>query len=106
MCYNKLIMIINYKKSVQSKEKIMNNYKCNICGFIHDESTAGKWNLLPSGWMCPLCKMGKDKFSIMKTGSSEQVTEATSSKHLSADIRVPIELDNPSICRDDDTCIK
>ncbi len=84
----------------------MNNYKCDICGFIHDESTAGKWNLLPSGWVCPLCKMGKDKFSIMKTGSSEQVTEATSSKHLSANIRVPIELDNPSICRDDDTCIK
>ena len=27
-------------------------------------------------------------------------------KHLSMDVRVPIELDNPAICRDEELCIK
>ena len=84
----------------------MSIYKCEVCGFIHDEKLSGAFNKLDSDWVCPLCKMGKDKFSVKDSGTANLSLASATSKHLSTDIRVPIELDNPSICRDDDICIK
>lgn len=40
----------------------MSQYQCSICGYIHDEAVAGKWESLPPDWKCPLCGAGKEAF--------------------------------------------
>ena len=85
----------------------MKKYKCGICGYVHDEKIDGEWSLLAGDWKCPLCFMGKDVFAIVEESVVVQTKlESVSSKHLSSDIRVPIEIDNPAIMRDEDKCIK
>lgn len=51
----------------------MAKYVCDVCGYIYDEEIgddtqnipAGtKFDALPSEWVCPLCSVGKDQFSI------------------------------------------
>ena len=51
----------------------MKQYVCGICGYIHDEAAAGKWEDLPADWKCPVCKAGKDAFKPKeeKTASQE-----------------------------------
>lgn len=39
-------------------------YVCDVCGYIYDEAEEGtKWEDLPADWTCPLCGVGKDRFS-------------------------------------------
>ena len=48
-------------------------YVCNTCGYVYDE-TAGdpdngiapgtKWDDLPADFVCPLCGVGKEDFSV------------------------------------------
>ena len=84
----------------------MKKYQCNICGYIHSEED-GLWNELASDWVCPLCKQGKSVFIVVEDVSVVDVsTTHNESKHISPEIRVPIEADNVSIMRDDTLCIK
>lgn len=40
----------------------MKQYVCSICGYIHDETTGGPWEVLPADWKCPLCGADKSAF--------------------------------------------
>lgn len=46
-------------------------YKCLECGYVHDETKeyrnlkikAGTpFDKLPKDWLCPVCRVGKDRF--------------------------------------------
>lgn len=38
-------------------------YQCIICGHIYDEEVEGiSFSDLPDNWVCPKCRVGKDKF--------------------------------------------
>ncbi len=53
---------------IEDKEEVKDNeefkrYQCMICGHIYDEKVEGiKFEDLPDNWVCPKCKVGKDKF--------------------------------------------
>ncbi len=51
----------------------MAKYICNVCGYVYDEEIGDdsqniepgtKFDALPESWVCPLCSVGKDNFSI------------------------------------------
>ncbi len=85
----------------------MNKYICEICGYVHDEKENGLWADLDGEWLCPLCAMGKEFFHQEEGDKVVEIpTVNNDSKHMSSNIRVPIELDNPSIERDESKCIK
>lgn len=55
-------------------------YKCNVCNWIYDESKGDsdggiapgtKWEDIPDSWRCPICGVGKSEFThiIRKSGS-------------------------------------
>jgi rubredoxin len=48
-------------------------YVCQVCGYIYDEEIgdpdngvpAGtKWDAVPSTWVCPVCGVSKDQFTV------------------------------------------
>ncbi len=48
-------------------------YICNVCGYVYDEdlgeeendiAPGTKWEDVPEDYLCPLCSVGKDDFSI------------------------------------------
>ena len=48
-------------------------YVCNVCGYVYDEALGDpecgiepgtKWQALPDDFVCPLCGVGKDDFSV------------------------------------------
>lgn len=40
-------------------------YICNVCDYVYDEEKQGvKFEDLPEDWVCPLCGVGKEEFSI------------------------------------------
>ena len=40
-------------------------YICNVCDYVYDEEEQGvKFEDLPEDWVCPLCGVGKEEFSI------------------------------------------
>ncbi len=48
-------------------------YVCNMCGWVYDEKLGDpdngiapgtKWEDLPEDFVCPLCGVGKEDFSI------------------------------------------
>ena len=50
----------------------MNKYECDACGYIYDPESGDPENgvskgtpfeKLPADWVCPLCSVGKDRFS-------------------------------------------
>jgi rubredoxin len=61
---------------VRSFNKRRNNlmkYVCNTCGYIYDEAAGDpdngiapgtKWDDLPADFVCPLCGVGKEDFSV------------------------------------------
>ena len=55
-----------------AKEKKMEKYVCDLCGYVYDPSqgdSAGgikpgtSFADLPADWVCPLCGASKDQFS-------------------------------------------
>ena len=57
-----------------SSVKIMEKYKCVICGYIYDAAEGDPsggiepgmdFNDLPSDYICPVCGAGKDEFLIL-----------------------------------------
>jgi rubredoxin-NAD+ reductase len=41
----------------------MSKYICDVCGYEYEETPTQQWNNLPNDWVCPVCGVGKDKFS-------------------------------------------
>ncbi len=42
-------------------------YKCNVCGYVYDESESGvKFGDLPADWHCPVCGADKEEFSLVQ----------------------------------------
>ncbi len=48
-------------------------YVCNICGYVYDEAVGDpdnniaqgtKWEDIPEDFVCPLCGVGKEDFSV------------------------------------------
>jgi rubredoxin len=53
----------------------MDKYSCNFCGYIYDPAIGDidgdiKPNVafkdLPENWVCPICGVGKNDFSVYK----------------------------------------
>ncbi len=40
----------------------MSQWKCSVCGYIHDEAKDGPFSALPANWVCPWCKAEKSAF--------------------------------------------
>ena len=40
------------------------NYKCTVCGYVYEPAKENNipFENLPDNWVCPVCKVGKDKF--------------------------------------------
>ncbi len=62
---------INQKQVINPMKK----YKCEVCGYIYDESKgdpdgdipAGtKWEDLPEDWECPECGASRDEFELVE----------------------------------------
>lgn len=59
------------KPSPEKGVKVMNKYKCRMCGYIYDPDLGDPdgdiepgtaFEDLPDGWVCPECGAGKDEF--------------------------------------------
>ena len=75
----KMIIVIVFKDyfekyNLLEGDKLM-KYICDICDWIYDENVGDpdngvapgtKWADLPDDFVCPLCNVGKDKFSEVK----------------------------------------
>jgi len=43
----------------------MKVYVCDVCQWKYDESKEKvRWEDLPEDWVCPVCGVGKDHFSL------------------------------------------
>lgn len=67
----------------------MKKYICGICGYIYEEAKgipeAGinpgtKWEQLPDGWVCPICKASKLEFEELKPINNELNLNSTSNE--------------------------
>lgn len=52
---------------------VMKKYVCDVCGYVYDPAAGDPDNGispgtafedLPADWVCPLCGVGKDQFSV------------------------------------------
>ena len=51
-----------YQEPKETKKA--NRYQCSVCGYIYDDSKEEiPFEELPDDWTCPLCGVGKDKFT-------------------------------------------
>lgn len=62
--------IINYKSETNMKK-----YVCDVCGYIYDPAVGDpesgiepgtSFEDIPEDWVCPLCGVGKDEFSVVE----------------------------------------
>ncbi|MCI6169841.1 MAG: rubredoxin [Sodaliphilus pleomorphus] len=53
----------------------MKKYICDVCGYVYDPAVGDPDNDIPAGtafedlpdsWLCPLCGVGKDEFSVVE----------------------------------------
>lgn len=60
-------------------------YVCDVCNYRYDESKEGvPWDDLPDDWVCPLCGVGKDKFTLLGEDSGDEVSAETGKEDLQA----------------------
>lgn len=53
-----------YVEEPNNTSTTASRYKCNVCGFIYDDSKENvKFEDLPDDWKCPLCGATKDQFT-------------------------------------------
>jgi rubredoxin len=64
--------VLSIKNIRKSKERRMQKYVCDVCGYIYDpaegDSSGGvkpgtAFADLPEDWVCPMCGVGKSSFS-------------------------------------------
>lgn len=57
------------------KEVIMKKYVCDVCGYEYDPvagdpdkgiAPGTPFEEIPEDWVCPLCGVGKDEFSVVE----------------------------------------
>ena len=57
------------------KENIMKKYVCDVCGWVYDPKVGDPeggiapgtaFEDIPEDWVCPLCGVGKDDFSLVE----------------------------------------
>ncbi|RKZ03869.1 High molecular weight rubredoxin [Candidatus Fermentibacteria bacterium] len=62
------------KEQKRKKEITLKKYVCNICGYVYDPEKGDPdggiepgttFEDIPDGWVCPVCGVGKDQFSIL-----------------------------------------
>ncbi len=46
------------------EEKPKEKHVCTVCGYVFEEEKYGKWEDLPDDFICPICKVGKEKFVV------------------------------------------
>lgn len=55
------------------KKSIMEKYVCDVCGYVYDPEVGDldngiepgtSFEDLPDDWVCPVCGVGKDDFSV------------------------------------------
>ena len=39
---------------------------CVVCGHVHNETIEGKWEDLPTDFLCPECGCGKEDYVLME----------------------------------------
>ena len=53
----------------------MKKYVCNACGYIYDPvagdpdsgiAPGTSFESIPDSWVCPMCGVGKDEFSVVE----------------------------------------
>ena len=58
---------------MDKEDFIMKKYVCDVCGYIYDPAEGDPDNGgaagtafedIPESWVCPLCGVGKDQFSV------------------------------------------
>lgn len=68
----------------------MKRYVCSICGFVYEEAAGipssgiapgTRWEELPDGWVCPLCKASKSEFRLQDDGAPEAAKAADVQVH-------------------------
>lgn len=77
----------------------MKQYVCSVCGYVYDE-TAGipeagiapgtRWEDLPAGWVCPICKADKSAFTV-KSSDSPAAKAEVSRPHVEKELS-PMEM--------------
>lgn len=52
----------------------MQKYSCNVCDYIYDPTVGDpengikpntSWENLPEDWVCPVCGVGKEEFTVV-----------------------------------------
>lgn len=85
----------------------LSQYKCDICGYIYDESAGipengiapgTRWEDLPQDWVCPLCGAPKEVF--VKQGEATVAAEASSSNATESaeDVKEMSPLELSALC--------
>lgn len=68
----------------------MKRYVCSICGFVYEEAAGipasgiapgTKWEELPEGWVCPLCKASKSEFRLQEDNEDTPADAADVQEH-------------------------
>jgi rubredoxin len=61
--------------TVAKSGNAMKKYICEVCGYIYDPAVGDpdadiapgtSFEDLPDSWVCPLCGVGKDEFSVVE----------------------------------------
>lgn len=56
----------SFIKVQKNEESRSNKYQCIICGHVYDDGVETiKFEDLPDNWVCPKCRVGKDKFRLV-----------------------------------------
>ena len=56
----------SFIKVQKNKESSSKKYQCIICGHVYDDGVETiKFEDLPDNWVCPKCRVGKDKFRLV-----------------------------------------
>ena len=78
----------------------MKKYVCSICGYVYDEekgipeasiAPGTKWEELPDGWVCPICKANKGMFKLKDDEPKEDASDTNISAHYEKELS-PIEM--------------
>lgn len=56
----------------------MKKFKCQICGYVHEESKGGDFKLFDDDYVCPICAAPKNLFEEVKEEREEKVRSSIS----------------------------
>lgn len=83
----------------------MKKYVCSVCGYVYDEAKgipeAGilpgtEWDVLPDGWVCPLCGAEKSEFRV--DGDTAPQVKPVLKPLLQEDIKELSALEMSALC--------